>query len=85
MLPKNQSRKKGRPPAWRIEAQLPPQSLKIYQTELPLFIEVCIFQMRFNLNKIFASDVWVEMSLNELKWAQMSSKESINLNEFKWA
>ena len=33
-----------------------PQNINIYETELPLFIEVCIFRMRFNLNKIFASD-----------------------------
>ena len=31
--------------------------------------------MRFNLNNIFASDAWAEMSLNELKWTQMSSKD----------
>ena len=35
--------------------------------------------MRFNLNKIFASDALAEMSLNELKRAWMS------LNKFKWA
>ena len=32
-------------------------------------------QMRFNLNKIFASDAWAEMSLNESKWAQKSLNE----------
>ena len=32
-----------------VEAQIPPQSLKTYQTELPLFIYVCIFLMRFSL------------------------------------
>ena len=31
--------------------------------------------MQFNLNKNFASDAWAEMSLNELKWTQMSSKK----------
>ena len=50
-----------------MEAQLPPQNLTIYKTELPLFIEVRVFQMRFNLNKTFASDAWAEMNLNELK------------------
>ena len=71
-------KEKGSPtphPCVGVEAQVPPQSLKIYQTELPVFIKVCVFQMWFNLNKIFASDAWAEMSLNELKWAQMSSKE----------
>ena len=33
------------------------QTLNIYKTELPLVMEVYVFQMRFNLNKIFASDV----------------------------
>ena len=35
--------------------------------------------MQVNLNKIFASDAWAEMSWNELKWVQMISKE------FEWA
>ena len=35
--------------------------------------------MRLNLNKIFSSDTWAEMSLNELKGAWMS------LNQSKWA
>ena len=47
-----------------VEAQVAPQNLQIYYTELTLFIEVYVFQMRFNLNKIFTSDVWAEMSLN---------------------
>ena len=55
-------------PAWRMENQLRLQNLKIYLMDLPLFIEVYIFRMKFNLNKIFASDVWAEMSLNKLKW-----------------
>ena len=38
----------------------------------PLFIEVCVLWMRVNLNKIFASVEWAEMSLNEMKWAKMS-------------
>ena len=50
------------------EPQLPPQILKIYETKHPLFIEVCVFRIRYNLNKIFASDTWARMSLNELKW-----------------
>ena len=57
------------PPAWVVEAQLPSQNLNIYQTNLPVFIERCIFPMWFNLNKIFASDAWAEMSLKELEWA----------------
>ena len=51
-----------------MEAQLSLQNLKSYLMDLPLFIEVYIFQMRFNLNKIFASDAWAEMSSNKLKW-----------------
>ena len=47
-----------------MEDQLPQQNLKIYFMDLPLFIAVYIFRMRFNLNKIFASDAWAEMSLN---------------------
>ena len=66
---KDLSRKTEGPPAWGVEAQLPPQSLKIYQTELPLFIEVCVFRMRFDINETFCQ--WC-MSLNELKWVQMS-------------
>ena len=53
-----------------VEAQIPLQSLKIYQTELPLFIHVCIFRMRFSLNNlVFASDTWAKTSSNELEWA----------------
>ena len=64
----DQSRKIGGLPAWGMEAQLPLQNLKDYLMDLPLFIEVYIFRMMFNLNKIFASDAWVERSLNKLKW-----------------
>ena len=32
--------------------------------------------MRFNINKIFVSDAWAEMSLNELKWVQKSLNDS---------
>ena len=64
----DQSRKMGGLPAWRMENQLRLQNLKIYLMDLPLFIEVYIFRMKFNLNKIFASDAWAEMSLNKLKW-----------------
>ena len=56
---KHQPRKKGVPSAWGeggfvgegwgVEVQLPQQSLKIYYTELSLFIELCIFRMRFSL------------------------------------
>ena len=49
--------------------QLPPQIFNIYYTSLPLFMKVCVFQMQFNLNKIFASNLCAEMRLNELKWA----------------
>ena len=31
----------------------PQHILKIYWAEVPLFIEVCVFRMRFSLNKIF--------------------------------
>ena len=55
-------------PAWGMEAQLPLQNLKIYLMDLLLFIETYIFRVRFNLNKIFASDAWAEISLNKLKW-----------------
>ena len=51
-----------------METQLRLQNLKIYLMDLPLFIEVYIFRMKFNLNKTFASDAWAEMSLNKLKW-----------------
>ena len=57
-----EKRKKGAfppippPPRVELEAQLPPQSLKIYQTEFPLFIKACFSRMWFNLNKVFASD-----------------------------
>ena len=64
----NRSRKIGGLPAWGMEAQLSLQNLKSYLMDLPLFIEVYIFQMRFNLNKIFACDAWAEMSSNKLKW-----------------
>ena len=50
------------------EAQHPLQNLKIYLIDLPLFIEVYIFWMRFNLNKNFVSDAWADMSLNKFKW-----------------
>ena len=48
----------GAPSTWvgEGETQLPSQNLKIYYTELPLFIEVCVFRMRFNLNKSFTID-----------------------------
>lgn len=46
-------------------------------------MEVCIFLMLFNLNKIFKSNERDEMSLNELKLVQMSSNEP--KNEHKWA
>ena len=46
-----------------VEAQLPLQNINIYQTVLPLFIEVCVFQMRLDQDKIFASVAW-----HELKW-----------------
>ena len=52
----DQSRKMGGLPAWGMEAQLPLQNLKIYLMDLLLFIETYIFRVRFNLNKIFASD-----------------------------
>ena len=61
-----EKRKKGAfppitpPPRVGLEAQLPPQSLKIYQTEFPLVIKACVSRMWFNLNKVFASDAWVE-------------------------
>ena len=68
---KEQSRKKGVPSrTWSVEAQLPPQALKIYWTELSFF-----FRMRFSLNKSSANDALAEMSLNELKWAQKSLNE----------
>ena len=51
-----------------MEAQLPLQNLKIYLMNLSLFIELYIFRMRFNLNKIFACDARAEMSLNKLNW-----------------
>ena len=69
---KKQSTKKGRPPYVGVEAQLSPnphptKSLNISWTEPVLFMEVCIFRMRFNLIKICGNDTWDEMSLNELK------------------
>ena len=65
-------KEKGSPPTRvGVEAQIPPPSLNIHETELPLFIVVWVFRMWFS----FASDAWAEMSLNELKWTQMSSKE----------
>ena len=63
----DQSRKIGGLSAWGMEAQLPLQNLKIYLMNLPPFIELYIFRMRFNLNKIFACDARAEMSLNKLK------------------
>ena len=54
-------------PVWGMKAQLPLQNLKTYLTDLPLYIEVCIFRIRFNLNEIFASDALAEMRLNKLK------------------
>ena len=49
--------KKADPSVWGVEAQLHSQSLKIYQMELPLFTEVCVFRMWFSLNNLmFASD-----------------------------
>ena len=63
----DQSRKIGGLSAWGMEAQLLLQNLKIYLMNLPLFIEVYIFKMRFNLNKIFFFFPWAEMSLNKLK------------------
>ena len=47
--------------------------------ELPLFTEVYVIRMLFNLKKTFVSDTWAEVSLNELKWAQ------INSNKLEWA
>ena len=35
-----------------VEGQLPTTNLKIYQTELPLFTDVCVFRMRYSLNNI---------------------------------
>ena len=54
-------------PKWGIEAQLLLQNLKTYLTDLPLYIEVCIFRIKFNLNEIFARDALAEMRLNKLK------------------
>ena len=48
---KRSVKQKGRFSCVRMEAQLDLQGLKIYQTELPLFIEVCVLQMPFNLNE----------------------------------
>ena len=49
--------------------KVPLQIFNICYTSLPLFMKVCVFQMQFNLNKIFASNLCAEMRLNELKWA----------------
>ena len=38
-----------------------------YQTVIPIFIEVFIFQMQFNLKTIFSSYAWAQMSSNEPK------------------
>ena len=75
MLKKGSQGKREPHTALGAEAEFPPQSLKFYYIELPLFIEVCVFWMWFNLNKVSASDALAEISLNELKWTQMSSKE----------
>ena len=40
------------------------------EVKAQIFMEVFVFRMRFNLNNIFASDAWAEMSWNEPKWAQ---------------
>ena len=54
-------------PTWGMEAQLLLQNLKTYLMDLPLYIEVCIFRIKFNLNEIFARDALAEMRLNKLK------------------
>ena len=54
-------------PKWGMEAQLLLQNLKTYLTDLPLYIEVYIFRIKFNLNEIFAKDALAEMRLNKLK------------------
>ena len=64
----DQSTKMGGLPAWGMEAQLRLQNLKIYLMDLLLFMEVYIFRIKFNLNNIYSSDAWAEMSLNKLKW-----------------
>ena len=80
---KDWSSEKASPRAWgcKSNSSSPPQSLKMYLIELPLFIEVCVFRMLFNLNKILPV-------MHELKWAQISSNEpkwsQKSLNEFKW-
>ena len=43
-------------------------------------MEVCVFRMQFNLDKIFVSGAWAKMSLNELKEPKWARK---NLNEPK--
>ena len=76
---KKQVKEKGRPPYVGLEVHFPLQSLKIHETELPLFIEVCVFRMRCIQNKIFPAMhelKWAEMNWNESKWAQKSLSES---------
>ena len=76
---KSKSRKKGGVLYAGVEVQLTPQSLKIYQTELPFFIEVRVFRMRLNLNKVLPV-------MHELKWAQMNQNELKRvLKKSKWA
>ena len=57
MLSKWTVKKKDNPHVWGAEAP-------IYRGMRPL--------NAVNLNKIFASVEWAEMSLNEMKWAKMS-------------
>ena len=65
------------PGRWKLYS--PCKSLRLNESlsiSLSLFIEKCILQMRFNLNKIFASEAWAEMSRNELRRAWMSLNKS---------
>ena len=45
----------------------PPAKPQDLLNGVPLFMEICGLWMWFNINKIFASDAWAEMSLNEVK------------------
>ena len=79
---KKSVKQKGRFSCVRMEAQFHLQGLKIYQTEPPLFIEVCDLQMPFDLNEILPV-------MHELKWAQMNPNELerawMSLNKSEWA
>ena len=78
MLQRLVKKKKGGPPAGDGSPNQPlPLCRKTLRFIKQSFLYSCIFQMRFNLNKVLAV-------MPEVKWAEMSSNEQMSSKELEW-